>query len=168
MKHWHVVMCKPKQEEWARENLERQGYVTFLPKCIQPKRRRGQWRDVVEPLFPRYLFIQLSSGDDNWYPIRSTRGVSELVRFGQEYAQVPDDVIASIHQREGQDGLVRLLETQVFKKGDRVRLVQGALQGVEAIFAETSSDNRVFILLELLGQQKQIQVNLDWLVPASI
>ena len=44
-------------------------------------------------LFPGYLFIHLDKKQENWSPIRSTKGVLNFVRFGLNYAQVPDTVI---------------------------------------------------------------------------
>ena len=41
--------------------------------------RSAQGAKAGEPLFPGYLFIRLDSTHDNWYPIRSTRGVNRVV-----------------------------------------------------------------------------------------
>ncbi len=55
-----------------------------------------------EPLFPRYLFIRLGQGhaDQSWDPIRSTKGVSQLVRFGVSPAKVHDDLIDQLRATE--------------------------------------------------------------------
>ena len=84
MKYWYAVQAKPRQENTAEENLRRQGFDTYLPKIQLRRRRRDKWTKVVEPLFPRYLFIHLEPGVDNWAPLRSTLGVSTVVRFGVE------------------------------------------------------------------------------------
>ena len=67
---WFVVQTKPRQEQIALDNLSRQGYHSYLPRLCQQKRRRDQWHTVVEPLFPGYLFVQLTPGTDNTAPIR--------------------------------------------------------------------------------------------------
>jgi transcriptional antiterminator RfaH len=72
---WFVIQSKPCQE------LQNQGCELFLPK-IEIKKIVGRERiQKVEPLFSSYLFVQLSEADSNWFPLRSTRGVSGLVRF---------------------------------------------------------------------------------------
>ena len=86
---WYLLYSKPRQEGVAVENLKRQGYETYLPLIRTRRRRQGQYVSLVEPMFPRYLFIHLSDQTDNWGPIRSTLGVSGLVRFGDLPAQVP-------------------------------------------------------------------------------
>ncbi|HBA65302.1 MAG TPA: transcription/translation regulatory transformer protein RfaH, partial [Methylococcaceae bacterium] len=67
---WHVIHTKPKQEKRALENLQKQDFECFLPTCSIEKIRRGRITVSLEPLFPRYLFINLKQGT-NWAPIRS-------------------------------------------------------------------------------------------------
>ena len=71
----------------------RQGFHVYLPRIQVRRHRRGQWIDAVESLFPRYLFIRIDPHRSNIAPVRSTRGVVGLVRFGGQPAVVPDEVI---------------------------------------------------------------------------
>ena len=54
---WYAVFCKPRQEAVAEENLQRQGFHVYLPRTRIRHRRRGQWVNAIEALFPRYVFI---------------------------------------------------------------------------------------------------------------
>ena len=99
---WHLVHTKPRQEQVALVNLQRQGYECYLPQLRVEKRSRSKVQAVTEPLFPRYLFIRLDSSDQgkSWAPVRSTLGVARLVRFGDRPAVVQDDLVALLRQRE--------------------------------------------------------------------
>ncbi len=101
---WYLILTKPRREHEAREHLERQGYTTYLPMLMESKKRNGRLRDILSPLFPRYIFIQLTAGLDDWSPIRSTLGVSSLVCFGSSPARIPDILVAGIQIREAEDG----------------------------------------------------------------
>ena len=87
--HWYLVQTKPRQEQCALDNLQRQGYECYLPTLRAEKIRQGAVAVVAEPLFPRYLFIRLSQENSapSWAPIRSTKGVTRLVSFGVEPAK---------------------------------------------------------------------------------
>ena len=89
---WYLVHAKPRQEDTALANLARQGFEAFLPRMRRQVRHAGRWRERVEALFPRYLFVSLDPETHDWAPIRSTVGVSSLVRFGDEPARVPPDL----------------------------------------------------------------------------
>jgi transcriptional antiterminator RfaH len=58
---WHLVHTKPRLEETALVNLERQGYECYLPTLKVEKIRRGKAAIVSEALFPRYLFVRLDT-----------------------------------------------------------------------------------------------------------
>ncbi len=150
---WHLIHTKPRQERTAREQLERQGYTTYLPLIGQA----NDTQNPVTPLFPRYLFIRLTAGLDDWTPIRSTRGVSSLVRVGMNPARISDQLVDTIRKREGTNGL-HLLPAKSFCKGDQVRLVSGPLADYEAIFCEQRAEHRAIILLNLIGNMNRIEV----------
>ena len=79
---WYLVQARPRQAALAVEHLERQGYSVFHPRLHVEQLRRGRPVVVEQALFPDYLFIRLQAGVDNFGPVRSTRGVAQLVGFG--------------------------------------------------------------------------------------
>ena len=164
-RHWYLVYCKPRQETVARENLARQGYETYLPFMRDARRRQGRRISVVAPMFPRYLFIHLSSQTDNWGPIRSTLGVVSIVRFGREAARVPDSLMAALRSREDRQG-IQILPIEEYKPGSRVRITQGSFAGYEGIFQAASGRGRVTVLLDILGRDARTSVDTASIEPA--
>jgi transcriptional antiterminator RfaH len=163
MKLWYAIHTKPRQEEHAEEHLRRQEFEVYLPRIKQPRRYRGRWRDAIEPLFPRYLFIRLDLGSDNVAPIRSTRGVSKLVSFNGLPATVPEPLIdALVESADPDTGLLHPHEDR-FKPGATVTIVNGPLAGLEAIFKAHDGEARSIILLELLGETRQLKIDRDHL-----
>lgn len=158
--NWFVVVTKPRQEHVALENLERQGYRCFLPMAENPYQRRSRKHHViVEPLFPRYMFLHAVAELQNLAPVRSTLGVVSMVRFGTELAVVPDEVIAGIEARmDKASGLVKIEPVPV-EAGDRVRVFDGPLAGVDGIVAEKNGENRAIILMELLGRPTRVELD---------
>lgn len=165
-KRWYLVYAKPKKEELARVNLERQGYPAYLPMMRTPRRRSGRRIIRVEPMFPRYLFIHLNTDTDNWAPIRSTLGVVNLVRFGMFPSPVPDDLVAALRARDNASG-VQEIPLSTFKEGQRVRIEDGPFVGYEGIFLAHTSEERVTILLDIVGKQARAKVNVEHLGPAD-
>ena len=85
--NWFAVVTKPRQEQIALKNLQRQGYECFLPMAENPYQRRSKKQQrIIEPLFPRYLFLKAIAQHQNLAPVRSTKGVISMVRFGTELA----------------------------------------------------------------------------------
>ena len=158
--NWFAVVTKPRQEQIALENLQRQDFECFLPLAENPyQRRRKRHRHMIEPLFPRYLFLNAIAGQQNLAPVRSTRGVTTMVRFGTELAVVPESIINAIKSRmDPATGLIRIKPVEL-KAGDKVRIFDGPLAGISGIVEERSSENRVLILMELMGRPTAVEVD---------
>ena len=109
-------------------------------------------------LFPGYVFIYLDNHNENWSPIRSTKGVINFVRFGLNFAQVPDDIIEFIkaNQYNSEEKLKKLSK---FKEGDKVQITDGVFKNCIAIFKSYKSEERIILLMKVLGQQQAININ---------
>ena len=160
-KSWFAIQTKPRQEATAEENLQRQEYHTYLPRIQLSKRRRGKWTHVVEPLFPRYLFVQIDPIRVSIAPIRSTRGVSGMVRFGNTLKAIPDSVIDYLKEKEDPETSLHHPENPQFRKGDSVEILDGPFAGLEGIYQMSKGEERALILIEFLGRENTITINLD-------
>jgi transcriptional antiterminator RfaH len=153
------VYTKPRQERIALENLERQAFRCFLPMAVNPYQRRSERGRRVEPLFPRYLFLNAVPDQQSLGPVRSTRGVATLVRFGSKLARLPETVIEMInHRRDPATGLVELDPVPV-EPGDRVKVFDGPLAGLEGLFKERKGEKRALLLASLLGTESVVEVD---------
>lgn len=166
MQAWYLLQTKSRQESLAKLNLERQGYTVYLP-VIRAKRRKREKNSVkLAPMFPLYLFIRLQEGVDNWAAIRSTIGVSGLVRFGQIAARVPDGLIAGLKASEDDQG-IQILPEPKFMPGDHVRVAEGVFQGYEAVVYAKSSSERVVVLLKVIQNHLKVELDSQALEPFS-
>jgi transcriptional antiterminator RfaH len=153
---WYLVHTKPRQEDVALANLQRQGYECYLPLMRIERIRRRKAEVATEPMFPRYLFIQLDSSDQgkSWSPIRSTLGVSQMVHFGARAAKVDDALVDLLRQREQ-----AMPVDAMFHSGDSVVITDGPFAGIEAIYQTADADRRAFILLEILSKSVSMQID---------
>lgn len=148
---WYLIQTKPRQESRAEEHLQRQHF-----ECYQPKRPlTASNAKADEALFPGYLFIRLDRQLDNWYPIRSTRGVARVVSFGGDPTPVKDELIEQLRQRLATPAPPSCSR---FKPGERVQLNGGGFNELEAIFISTDGDQRSMILLNLLQREQKVRV----------
>jgi transcriptional antiterminator RfaH len=152
---WYVVYARPRQEARAMENLSNQGFKCFLP-AIHVERLRGGHRAMIsEPLFPRYLFIYLEAGRSNWSAIRSTRGVSHLVRFGGVAARIPAALIDALNEQPARN-------KTLFDAGDQLKVIDGPFIGFEAellrLYEAPDGEARVMVLMDILTRPQKISL----------
>lgn len=165
MKFWYLIHTKPKQENTAKENLLRQNYCVYLPMVVSRRKRKGKTSRTLEALFPRYLFINLDDSTDDWAPIRSTIGVSGLVRFGLIPAKIPENLIEAVKQRENDEG-IHEIQVSDFEDGQAVRIAEGPFEGYEAIFKSKSGQQRAVLLLNITQKMAEIQIDIDKIEPS--
>ncbi|MEX0387218.1 transcription/translation regulatory transformer protein RfaH [Spiribacter onubensis] len=155
MKNWYAIYCKPKEDERAELHLDRQSFEVFRPKHRVRRKRQGQMRTIIESLFPRYLFIHLDDIGQNWAPIRSTRGVAGLVRWGDWIPPVPDCVVDSLRDHVDEVGCIPTPPAD-YRKGDRLLIREGPFAGHEGLFYGRKGEDRVMLLLEIMGQPQKV------------
>jgi len=158
--NWYLIHTKPKQEFRAQENLNHQGYVTFLPTLKVQKLKKNTVEVQEDPLFHRYLFIQLDQVQSNWFPIKSTRGVHQIVRFGTHVDPVivPDYLVEDLRVRNPD----RLAPKNLFETGESVEIKEGPFKSLEGNFQQllkdSSGESRAMLLIEILGKTQHIKV----------
>lgn len=158
--HWLLAYTKPRSEKVAEENLRRQGFECVLPWISVQKRRRGRWLWIDEPLFPRYIFVG-AHAEQSWAPVRSTLGVTSLVRFGTQFATVPETLIHDLLNAadEGPEQQLR------FKQGQKVHITGDSFSSIVGVFEMLEGEDRARVLIDLLGRPTTVQVPLAQLVP---
>jgi transcriptional antiterminator RfaH len=162
---WYLIHTKPQQENTAAEQLDRKGFESFLPRMRRQVRHAGRWRERIEAMFPRYLFIQLDVDEQDWAPIRSTVGVSRLVRFGHRPAIVPADLVEELRTRADTESIVSIETRADFRPGQRVRVIEGPFSGLEGIIQARTARERVDLLLAIVGQGATTRMSTHNLAP---
>jgi transcriptional antiterminator RfaH len=160
--HWYLLHTKPRQEQRAMLNLERQGFECYLPMLAVEKLRLGALTVIEEPLFPRYLFIHLSTefSAKGWGPIRSTKGVSRIVTFGTEPAKVDERLIDALRT---QNSAAPDQPQRLFTPGEQLVVTKGPFAGIEAVFQMSDGESRMMVLIELMSKSTSLS-----LTPASV
>jgi transcriptional antiterminator RfaH len=157
---WYLVFTKAQGEQTACINLDRQGYRVYCPRLLRRTVSRGRWIERIVALFPRYLFVQLdATARQSLAPVRSTIGVAGIVRFGSEPAVIPQSMVDALKGRaDPATGLHRLAEVAPLERGSPVKVIAGAFQGFDGIFERAAGEDRVVVLLKLLGESTPVQL----------
>jgi len=158
---WFLAQLKPNCARIADKHLTRQGFQTFLPVEEETRQRNGKFVTANRPLFPGYIFVAFDAAHGHWRQVNSTYGITRLVSFGKEPAAVPLDLVSQIMLRCDADG--KLLPPKVLKPGDQVALTKGPFANFVAEVEKIERDQRVWVLMEIMGGQKRVAVGADQL-----
>jgi len=159
--YWFAVNTHARSEEKARFNLERQGFQVYLPRYLKKRSHARRTDTVPAPLFPRYLFVAMDVATARWRSINSTFGVSHLVTNGNEPLPVDEQVIEEIRAREDEQGWVKIGQFFRYRKGEKIQVVNGPLAGLAGLFDCFDGNERVFVLLNLMGQMVKMRTEAE-------
>ena len=155
---WYLIYTKPKNEDILEYKFKNIGLDVLNPKIKKIKKIRNQKKEILQPLFPCYIFIKADL-KEHFNLIRFTRGVIRFIG-GDIPTVVPDEIIESIISRM-EDGVVKV-GTAEFKKGDTVLIKDGPLKDFIGVFdEEIDAKERVSIILRTLSYQVRISVEKD-------
>jgi len=158
---WFVAKTRPNGEHKALFHLRRQGFEAYLPQFLRriSHARRISWQP--RPLFPSYLFVAMSETQKRWRAINSTIGISYLICDDRGPIPIPSGIIENLRDTEDERGLVLTGRRIPFKKGAPVQIMSGAFADHIGRFEGATDDERVVILLDLLGREVRARVKLD-------
>jgi transcriptional antiterminator RfaH len=153
---WAVVNTHPHKEHIAVQNLALQTFETYCPQVRKTVKHARRTQDVLRPLFPNYLFVQVNKDLHRWRCILSTFGVRTLVRFGEQLSFLDDGFIQSLREREQDGAIVR--PERPFAIGQQVRMSGGAFDGLVATIIQMDEKDRLVVLMDLLKRPIKVKI----------
>ena len=158
-KEWFILQFKSNSHHLAAKNLNRQGFETFLPLHETTSRRLSRFINTSKPLFPGYMFIRFDKAEPEWHKINNTYGVSRLITFNSILKSIPTSFVDNLMKRYDLSG--KLLPIQKLKKGDQVTVLKGPFANFIATVEKYEADQRIWILMDLMGRKTKIQTPSD-------
>jgi transcriptional antiterminator RfaH len=158
-KEWFILNFKPNSHRQAARNLTQQGFETFLPLNNITSRKKSRFITNERPLFPGYMFISFDRTDSKWHKINSTYGVSRLITFNSTLKSIPTRFIDNLMKRYDLSG--KLLPMQKLKKGDQVAVLTGPFANFIATVEKYESEQRIWVLMDLMGRNSRIEIPTD-------
>ena len=162
---WYLLKTRPRQENRAIENLRRQNIECFCPEVWVEKISRGKKCQILEILFPGYLFVNFKNASSSIHCANSTRGVQSFVSFGGIPARVPFALIQELKEKTKPSE--NILISNFPKRGDKLKVIDGPLNGMSVVFSQPNGDERAEVLLNMMNQQVKASIQYSNLVAAN-
>ena len=160
---WFAVQLKPNSFRIAERSLLRQDFQVFCPKTRKTVAKFGKTRVQVNALFSGYLFVKYDATRPSWRAISNTYGVSRIVADSHGVpSYLPKSFMDNLLLRCDAEGFI--LPPPSVQPGDHVRLASGPFSEFVAKVERIDDRKRIWILLDILGGSREVQVRLEDLV----
>ncbi len=174
-KQWYVLRVASNKEEQVRNALERKVKIEGLDEKIgrilvptdrrpRPRTKPSEKKFVERKLYPGYVFVEMDLEEDGtigeraWFLIKETTGVGDFVgSAGKPVAMSQADVDKMLMQVERpEDGSTLAVE---FKKGDQVKIKEGAFEGFEGAVDEVLPDKGLIrVIVTIFGRATPVEL----------
>jgi transcriptional antiterminator RfaH len=167
MQNWYVAQTRHLSEARAAHELEAQGMTVFLPRYLKrhSHARKVTWKPA--PLFPGYLFVSFDPAIQRWRSINGTLGVARLGASNDGPAALAPGIVEKLMARRNSAGYIALPQRPVFHPGEPVRITHGSFENSLGLFEDFTDQDRVAVLLELLGRKVRVVLEEDMIEKAA-
>jgi transcription antitermination factor NusG len=153
-REWYAVYTMSRHEKRVAAHCERIAIEHFLP--LYTWRRSWKNRTTVDlqmPLFPNYIFVQLSPDDHG--PLMRLPGVLSTVGNAAGPVAIQDSEMEML--RRIMDG--KAIEPHAYiTAGDKVRVKEGPLEGIVGVVLRKANGLRFIVTLDLIGKSVALDI----------
>jgi transcription antitermination factor NusG len=161
---WYAVRTRSRQEKSAAAMLEVLGVSHFLPLISQERQWSDRKKMVAMPIFPGYLFVRIMATSGLELRVRQVPGIVNFVGNQNGPSAVPEEEIQNVRDLLSREA--KCFPCPFMKAGDRVRIVRGALAGIEGSFIRCGARSRVVVSVEIIQRSIAVDVSAHDVEPA--
>ena len=158
---WFALQVRNRYENIVSAYLKGKGFEWFLPLYKSRHRWSDRFKEIELPLFPGYVFCRLNAVDR--LPVLMIPGVHQIVGLGRTPTPIDESEIAVI-QAAVKSGLPTE-PWQFLQIGQRVRIEQGPLCGLEGILLGFRRHHCLVLSVTLLQRSIAVQLEDAWVTP---
>lgn len=159
--NWFALQVRSRWEGATASLLRGKGLETLLPTYITKRKWSDRFKVVDSPLFPGYVFCRFDVHDR--LPVLITPGVISVVGSGKTPIAVEDAEILSIQAAIGSG--TPMEPWPYVQIGERVRLNDDVLNGIEGILTSFKGSHRVVISVSLLRRSVALEIDRTRITP---
>ena len=155
--HWYALNGRRRHEKAVADQLQTKALESYLPLYRARRRWTDRTKTIDLPLFSRYVFCRFNF--EARLKVISVSSIVSIVGFGGKPCPIPDHEIETIQSIVG-SGLP-VSPWPFLRIGQRVRVIEGALEGLEGILARQKSGYRVIVNMEMLNRAVAVEIEQD-------
>jgi transcription antitermination factor NusG len=157
LQHWFAVYTAPRHEKRVAKHFQVRQIEHFLPLYNMQRHWKNRLQQIVQfPLFPSYLFVQISW--NNRISVLEIPGVVSLVGDGTESTSISGNYLEFLRENLAQS---KAEPHPYLASGERVRIKSGAMAGMEGVLVRKNKNGfRVVVTLELIRRSIAVRVDI--------
>ena len=165
-RRWFVIHTYSGYENKVKTNLEHRIqsmdmgdkiFQVLVPTEEEIEIKNGKRHPVERKIFPGYVLVEMVMGDDSWYVVRNTPGVTSFVGRGNRPTELSDTEVRQILRQIKLDAPKYKV---AFTKGEAVRVTDGPFTDLHGVVDEVNPErNKVKVLVSIFGRETPVELD---------
>ncbi len=165
-RRWYVIHTYSGYENKVKTNLEHRInsmdmgdkiFQVLVPTEEEIEIKNGKRHPVEKKVFPGYVLVEMIMGDDSWYVVRNTPGVTSFVGSGNKPTPLTDGEVRAILRQIKLDAPKYKV---AFTKGEAVRVTDGPFTDLHGVVDEVNPErNKVKVLVSIFGRETPVELD---------
>jgi len=151
-KKWYALLTRSHFEKHVCTAVAKKSVEIFLPTIKKPSQRKDRRVMIDAPLFPGYVFVNISNEPGEQLKILKTVGAVRILGYNNRPIAIPTTQIESLKIITGHDNSIITGSENLLEKGEPVLVTRGVFAGLQGEFLRYKGADRVMIRIETLGQ----------------
>ena len=152
---WFAAYTVANHEKRVARQLADRAIAHYLPLYQSVRKWKDRRIRLDLPLFPGYVFVEIALCDR--LKAIQIPSLVRLVGFGRQPTALPESDVAAIRMCLEHTG--RIEPHPVISAGQRVRIVRGALAGIEGVLERRKGISRLVLCVSLIMRAVAIEVD---------
>lgn len=167
-KKWYVVHTYSGYENKVKANLEHRIasmdmeskiFDVIIPTEDVMEIKAGKKTITERKVFPGYILVQMAMGDDSWYVVRNTPGVTGFVGSNARPTALSRNEVDRILQKKGFEKPKPKTE---FNQGQTIKVIAGPLADFTGTISEINLDqNKLKVLVSIFGRETPVELSFE-------
>jgi transcriptional antiterminator NusG len=163
---WYVIHTYSGYENKVKTNLEHRIhsmdmgdkiFQVLVPTEEEIEIKNGKRHPVERKVYPGYVLVEMNMGDDSWYVVRNTPGVTSFVGMGTTPTPLSDGEVKAILRQIKLDAPKYKV---AFTKGEAVRVTDGPFTDLHGVVDEVNPErNKVKVLVSIFGRETPVELD---------
>jgi transcription termination/antitermination protein NusG len=165
-RRWYVIHTYSGYENKVKTNLEHRIhsmdmgdkiFQVLVPTEEEIEIKNGKRHPVERKVYPGYVLVEMNMGDDSWYVVRNTPGVTSFVGMGTTPTPLSDGEVKAILRQIKLDAPKYKV---AFTKGEAVRVTDGPFTDLHGVVDEVNPErNKVKVLVSIFGRETPVELD---------
>ena len=165
-RRWYVIHTYSGYENKVKTNLEHRIhsmdmgdkiFQVLVPTEEEIEIKNGKRHPVERKVYPGYVLVEMNMGDDSWYVVRNTPGVTSFVGMGTTPTPLSDSEVKAILRQIKLDAPKYKV---AFTKGEAVRVTDGPFTDLHGVVDEVNPErNKVKVLVSIFGRETPVELD---------